>query len=128
MYRLIGDYAKGDQYLGFSFATHTIMLLAVAWLIPWIAGFVIRPTHERAAQVGQQRGIENFLDQKASEITTALHSLDDDRNQLITDASDVLNVLPENLRQVVEQQTPQKSTDTTNSGTLSRVLVAKDSS
>ena len=128
MYRLIGDYAKGDQYLGFSFATHTIMLLAVAWLIPWIAGFVIRPTHERAAQVGQQRGIEIFLDQKAGEISTALQSLDDDREQLITDASNILNVLPENLRQVVEQQKSQESTAATDSGTLSRVLVAKDSS
>jgi len=127
MHRLIGDYAKGDQYLGFSFATHTLMLLAVAWLIPWIAGFVIRPTYERAAQVGQQRGIENYLDQKATEITSALQRLDDDRNQLITDASDILNVLPENLRQVIEQRNPQKNIATTDRGTLSRVLVTKDS-
>ena len=128
MYRLVGDYYQGDQYLGFSFATHTLMLFAVAWLIPWVAGFLIRPTYERAAQIGQQRGIENYLDRKAADIKVALQSLDDDRHQLISDASNILHVLPENLRQVIDQQNPhrQKNVAASETGELSRVLVTRE--
>ena len=104
------------------------MLFAVAWLIPWVAGFLIRPTYERAAQIGQQRGIENYLDRKAADIKTALQSLDDDRHQLISDASGILHVLPENLRQVIDQQNPhrQKNVAASETGELSRVLVTRE--
>lgn len=113
-----------DNYLGFSFATHTLMLTFCAWLIPWLTNHYIRPTHKQAALTGMRQGINQFLDTIEIDTLAQFDELDRQRQTLIDSAAEVGNVLPQHLRKILlqtDQRIPPDSPST--DPQLSRVLV-----
>ena len=119
LYRLLANYHTGQQFLGFDFATHTLLLAGAAWLIPWILGRIVRPTLENAVQAGLRNGVEQVHDDLQQQVQSAFQQLEVERGELLDSASEPLQVLPQNILKAVEQKT---SADERKSD-LARVLV-----
>jgi hypothetical protein len=57
-------YASGQThagYLGVDFAIHSVLLIAISWLLPYFVNRQLRPSTERAAHRGLQQGVEQGL-------------------------------------------------------------------
>lgn len=103
VYKLLVSYQSGQQYLGFNFATHTLLLAGLAWLIPFLLRHFIRPTAEAAARRGMKNGLAHYLDTLGLETESALGRLEQQRSHLLEKATQVFDVLPDNIRQATTQ-------------------------
>jgi len=106
VYKLLVNYQTGQQYLGFDFATHTMLLAGLAWFIPWCIRHFIRPTHEAAAKRGMKNGINKLLGEMGTETKQALGNLEQERQTLLTDAGQIFNVIPPDIKQAITTTAP----------------------
>ncbi len=64
-YRIFTGYYQSaqapEQYLGINFATHSLLLVVTAWLLPWLAHRWLKPSMQKAARRGLQAGISDGL-------------------------------------------------------------------
>ena len=124
VYKLLVSYQSGQQYLGFNFATHTLLLAGLAWLIPFILRHFIRPTTEAAARRGMKNGLANYLDSLGEETESALGILEQQRGNLLDKATRVFDVLPDNIKKATTQPGAKMSGATDSS--VARVLIAQE--
>ncbi len=131
IYRFVNA-STADGYLGFSFATHTLMLAGCAWFIPWLLHHHLRPTHKQAALRGMQQGLDQFLDDTAVKAVKQFDKLEQQRQSLLESASGIGQVLPESIQKVIDNTvSPDASGQTGRTGaqllaedpTMSRVLI-----
>jgi len=120
LYRLVASYQAGQQYLGFDFATHTLLLAGAAWLIPWILGRIVRPTLEKAVQSGLRNGVETVHDDLQRQLQSAFQQIENERDDLLQSAAEPLQGLPRNILSAVEDKTLTDEQDPK----LSRVLLS----
>ncbi len=123
VYKLLVSYQSGQQYLGFNFATHTLLLAGLAWLIPFLLRHFIRPTAEAAARRGMKIGLGNYLDEIGKDTESRLTTLEQQRSDLISDAERVFDVLPDNIRQAANSS--HEPRQTTIGSDVNRVLVSQ---
>jgi len=121
LFRLIASYQSGKQYLGFDFATHTLLLAGAAWLIPWIIGRMVKPTLENAVQTGLHNGTEQVHHNLQQQIQSAFQQLENERRELAQSAAEPMQVLPHNVLRAVERNTNAEN----QIPDLSRVLVTQ---
>ena len=86
VYTLISRYVVSTEFLGFNFATHSLMLVGLAWFIPWFLRLRLRPTLRAAAARGLRSGVADSLQQVGSEAETALQALTQQQAELVTQA------------------------------------------
>jgi hypothetical protein len=77
-------------YLGVDFAVHSALLIALAWLVPYLLYRLLKPSAERAALRGIRRGLEAGLDEIGQEISQCLDQLGRRSEQLSETASEWL--------------------------------------
>lgn len=124
VYKLLVSYQSGQQYLGFNFATHTMLLAGLAWFIPFLLRHFIRPTAQAAARRGMKNGLDNYLDLVGEETTSSLRQLEQQRSHLLQKAAQVFDVLPDNIRQVTGTNDDKQAGQTKSE--VSRILVPQD--
>ena len=124
VFKLLTNYQSGQQYLGFDFATHTLLLAGLAWLIPFLLRHFIRPTAQAAAKRGLKNGVNSYLTTYANDTETALAHLEQQRSTLLENASSVFNVLPENILQAVFGKSGVQDTGQIDNS-VSRVLIER---
>ncbi|HHH39139.1 MAG TPA: hypothetical protein ENK50_06155 [Sedimenticola sp.] len=60
-----GFYAGAEgraEFLGVNFAIHTLLLVGLAWFVPWLLQRKLRPSAAGSAERGLRRGIERGID------------------------------------------------------------------
>lgn len=64
--------ASHTNYLGTDFAIHSVLLIAIAWLLPWFLHRQLAPSAENAALKGLKQGIQAGLAHAALQVETLL--------------------------------------------------------
>ena len=102
-------------YLGSAFAVNVVLMLAIAWLVPFLLQRKVRPSRERAAARGLRDGLARALEETRIRVADALDALVAERRAL-DDAHAALwsggagaedaHPLPERLRRLVFDGAP----------------------
>jgi GTPase Era involved in 16S rRNA processing len=100
------------DYLGSDFAIHSLLLILVAWLLPFFAYTRLKPSLERTGYKGLQRAVHQTLIAIFSEAGGLLQKKDEERRAVRTAAERLQNVLPGKS----------SGTSTTLTGILERIL------
>lgn len=66
------------EYLGVDFAVHSVLLIGLAWLIPFLFHRLLQPSLEKAAATGIGRGYEAGLERIEEEVKQTLATLEDE--------------------------------------------------
>jgi len=66
--------AEAKAYLGVDFAVHSVLLIALSWLIPFFLHKKIQPSLEKAASKGLQKGLQQALAAIHAEINQIIQS------------------------------------------------------
>ncbi len=81
------DSATGHlNYLGTDFAVHSLLLIGLAWLLPWFACRQLRPSVERSALKGLRSGVISALAAVREQISAGFAAADRDRESIIAEA------------------------------------------
>ena len=79
-----------DNYLGANFATHSAMLVGVAWFIPWFLRLRTKPSRQAATLRGLRQGLQHSVDQIDIDCQQAIDGMATERDQLASQLSDVV--------------------------------------
>lgn len=97
-YRIVTAFHAGAAtpaaYLSSNFAINALLLVALAWALPYFLYRRSRPSRIRAARKGLGNGLEQALEQHGSQITEALQEVQTDRNQFERDGIALFNAYP----------------------------------
>ncbi len=78
-YHLISQYYAGtqgsNQFLGLDFAVHSLLLIGLSWLIPWIFSLKLRPSLAKAAQQGLLKGVHQGVEKMEDSLDETLKTL-----------------------------------------------------
>lgn len=117
IYKLVSVYAtdksSGQAYLGFDFATHSLLMIAFGWFVPWFLKQRLRPRLASAARRGMRNGTLNALDSISSEVSEKMTGLEQQRQDLLAEAGQLFTSTPGFPAELFGDS----------SSTLSRVLV-----
>ncbi|MDD2767397.1 MAG: GTPase domain-containing protein [Methylococcus sp.] len=69
-------------YLGADFAVHSVLLIGLAWLLPFLLYRVLKPSTERAALRGIRRGLDFALNELGGGVSNALEQLGESSGKL----------------------------------------------
>jgi hypothetical protein len=83
---------SGDgPFLGLGFAVHAALLVAVAWLLPYLLFRLLRPDPQRSAAAGLRAGLDTGLDALDARLDAALAALESERAVLRAEAARLRN-------------------------------------
>ena len=71
------------DFLGTDFAIHSLLLIGLAWLLPWFACTRLRPSIEKSALKGLRSGVSSALVAVGEQIHAELESADRDRDAVL---------------------------------------------
>ncbi|WKJ89056.1 GTPase domain-containing protein [Methylomonas montana] len=74
--------ADATAYLGTDFAVHSVLLIALSWLIPFFLHKKIQPSLQKAALKGLQKGLQQGLSAVMAEIKLTMQA-EQQRNELL---------------------------------------------
>jgi len=74
------------NYLGTDFAVHSLLLIGLAWLLPWFAYRQLRPSVEQSALKGLRSGVTSGLTAIGEQLSAEFSAADNDREQIIAEA------------------------------------------
>lgn len=74
------------NYLGTDFAVHSLLLIGLAWLLPWFAYRQLRPSVERSALKGLRAGVSSALAAIGEQISTEFTKTDEARDRFMEEA------------------------------------------
>lgn len=104
-----GFEGAGD-YLGINFAIHSLLLIGLSWLIPFLLHRLLQPSIEKAAKAGIRSGYQagfERIDQEVKEILTSLKeeltSLQAEGETLLAQLSDEASARPVALDPLLER-------------------------
>ncbi|MEE9333243.1 MAG: GTPase domain-containing protein [Granulosicoccaceae bacterium] len=83
--------SKPENYLGVNFAVHSVMLVGVAWFIPWFLRLRTKPSRQAAALRGLRQGVQHSINQIDVDCQQAIDDFTTERNQLANQLSDVVS-------------------------------------
>lgn len=74
---------EDNAYLGADFAIHSVLLIALSWLIPFFLHKKLQPSQRKAALKGLQKGLQKGLSALGAEVNTLLRE-EQARNAALT--------------------------------------------
>ena len=83
------------DYLGTDFAVHSILLIGIAWLLPWFACNRLKPSLQKSALRGLRTGVASALVASGEGIVERLEQLDSKRGSLMVEATALQNKIGE---------------------------------
>ena len=89
---IVGFYLSGtspDQYLGINFTTHSVLLVATAWLLPYFAHRKLKPSIQKAALKGLQIGLMKGLAEIGQQISQEIEEFHNRKKGLVATAKDI---------------------------------------
>lgn len=102
-----------EAYLGVDFAIHSILLIGIAWLLPFFAKRQLKPSLQKIAAKGLSKGVE-----------TGLAMLEAEVNKIIDDNQKIREQHLNTVNKLIQQcKTSSKITDQVDNETLSRMLI-----
>ena len=104
--------AESTAYLGVDFAVHSVLLIALSWLIPFFLHKKLQPSLQKAALSGLNKGLLDVLAQAKAKVELALQQAELGKNQC---QQDLLML----IEQIGAKDTPQEGRSTL----LKRVLL-----
>lgn len=82
-YRVVGGFIGGasdtTSYVGMDFLVNGMMLVAIAWLIPWLLVKVLKPSIPKSVYKALRAGLDNGLQQSADQYRVRLEQLSAER-------------------------------------------------
>ncbi len=94
------------DYLGTDFAVHSLLLIALAWLLPWFAYTRLKPSIETSALRGLRAGVHEALSAHEDNIQQELERLETRRRGLLNAADALLECSRAARRPDVEADRP----------------------
>jgi hypothetical protein len=97
-----GYYESADSHLGYlgtDFAVHSVLLIALSWLLPWFASTRLKPSVENSALKGLREGVSGALADEGEAVAGHLAAADTQRDAVLAEA----NVLLEQIRDLARQ-------------------------
>ncbi|MDA1342843.1 MAG: 50S ribosome-binding GTPase [Proteobacteria bacterium] len=67
--------ATHDHYLGMDFAIHSSLLILISWLIPWFILKKLKPSLEKSALRGLNKGLENAINMIDGEVLNIVETV-----------------------------------------------------
>ena len=90
-FRLISGFYVGggnaSQYLGVNFAVHTVMLVGVAWAVPFVLHKKTKPSRIKAAKRGLSQGLQAALADAEQHINEGIEHVGTIRTSLLSELS-----------------------------------------
>ncbi|MGY6217725.1 GTPase [Methylolobus aquaticus] len=77
-------------FLGTEFAIHSALLIAVAWLLPYAAQHKLKPSTEKTARRGLERGLEQAFDTLREAVDDQLDAVSDTATAMRSEAADLI--------------------------------------
>ena len=94
-YRVVMGYYESatlhSASLGVDFAIHSLLLIALAWLMPWFVYTRLKPSLERTASRGLRSGIAEALDITGEAVLKVLNQIDIERQSVIQEGRKLLD-------------------------------------
>ncbi len=82
-YHIISGFYSSTQgeeaFLGINFAVHSLLMMGLAWLIPWFTLKQTQPSYAKTAYVGIEKGILAGSEQFQESLQQAWHGLETDK-------------------------------------------------
>ena len=114
-----GYYESATQhldYLGTDFAVHSLLLILVAWLLPFFAYTRLKPSIERTAQRGLKEGISSALELTSDHLSSLMTETELKRQKVFSEG-----------RQLVGNLEPPVANKDGSTGILERILPSQQS-
>lgn len=92
---VIGYYQSavtGEPYLGVNFAIHSVLLIALSWLVPFFLAKKLQPSLEKTALIGLEKGLQAAFVQISLQISRILDEERESRQQLMKQVSELINL------------------------------------
>lgn len=70
-----------QAFLGLDFAIHSVMMIALGWLIPWIIQLQLRPSPARSLQRGFAAGIGDATEEMKQQLTVVFEKVNQQRRE-----------------------------------------------
>jgi GTPase SAR1 family protein len=102
-----------EAYLGTDFAIHSLLLISIAWLLPYFAKRQLKPSLQKVALKGLTEGVETGLATLEAEVVNVI----DENQKLREQHVNAANLL------IQQCNTSSSITDKTDNETLSRMLI-----
>jgi hypothetical protein len=98
--------ARGNDYLGFNFAIHSLLLIGLAWLIPYVLFQKTKPSLQSAAATGMRLASENTFTQINQQVLSSIESLKVKRKRIVDESALLFSsdLLPNHYSSDVKQQ------------------------
>ncbi|MBM3203179.1 GTP-binding protein [Candidatus Woesearchaeota archaeon] len=85
--QVVQGYYQGTQreaaWLGTDFAIHSVILIGLAWLLPFFLHRILTPSAERSALGGLRGGVKRALGQLEGEVLDRLEGLERERREVL---------------------------------------------
>jgi len=81
--------ATHEHYLGVDFAIHSSLLIVISWLIPWFVLKKFKPSLEKSALKGLNKGLENSLHMIEEEVLQVLKTLSEQHSKQLTQINQI---------------------------------------
>jgi len=104
--------ADATAYLGVDFAVHSVLLIAMSWLIPFFLHKKLQPSLQKAAFSGLNKGLLDILAQARAKVAHALQDAERGKNQC-----------QQTALQLLEQIATSSGTEQAQTSLLKRVLL-----
>ncbi|BCX89501.1 hypothetical protein MIN45_P1874 [Methylomarinovum tepidoasis] len=122
-WQVVESYYRGftgeGEYLGLNFAIHSLLLIGLAWLIPFLLHRLLEPSLEKVAESGIRAGIHQGFEQIEAEVVSQLQDLATELKTLQRQGRAQL----QRLRQAALTEDPPQ-----NSGLLERIFIHTEKS
>lgn len=117
-YRIINVFRLGASdpaaYLSTNFAVHSILLIALAWLVPNFLYIKFKPSREKAAARGARTGLRSVAEHIDQQVQGSLQQLKQDQQRRISELDSILSsgiqiddqALPKALQRMLIQEPP----------------------
>jgi hypothetical protein len=73
--------ATHDHYLGVDFAIHSGLLILISWLIPWFILKKLKPSLEKSALRGLNKGLDSAINIIEGEVLAIVDTVSEQHNQ-----------------------------------------------
>ena len=79
-----------DHYLGIDFAVHSSLLILISWLMPWYILKKLKPSLEKSALNGINKGVESALSMLEVEVMTVIKTVSSQHDKQIKQITELI--------------------------------------
>lgn len=105
-YHLVSRFYAGTQgaesFLGINFAIHSLLMIGLAWLIPWFVLRQTQPSYAKAACAGIKKGVSNGTEKMQALLQQAWDDLDAEKQDHIQKLGRIQDTYSRELHQSVQ--------------------------